>query len=493
VIPAYALAIAAALAAADPTAGERLYRTGVGAAGQPAPAVLQGDIRSDSSTLSCASCHLGSGFGSTEGGRVAPPLRWHRLSAGATSGRGRRGAYDEQKLIRAVTEGLDSEGRPLSPLMPRYRLEPRDRANLVAFLRSRGRPAPPGVREGVVTLAAVMTPDADPGQRRAVEAVLAEFRTHANPRFGTAPHGPRPLGADGKPEPVVPGYREWRLSIWPLAGPPATWRRQLEERYAATPVFALVSGLGGAVWGPVHRFCDERGIPCILPNVDVPPSADRSGWWSLYWSGGVALEAEVMARRIPAGARVAQVFRRGTAGEQGAARLRALRRVLDLDPAQPVPEAVDAVVLWLRSDEARRHLARGASATPWLSATMAGPGPAPPRATLVAPWTIATEGGAPRGRFATWARAHGVAGGDARVQEQTFFACQLVAEALWHMRDDLDREHLVEVIEHTTGMDAFSATYPHLSFGAGQRFLSKGAWVARPDGAAGDDAEWVVP
>jgi hypothetical protein len=497
----WAVAVTAALAgvtaapARSPraAAGERFYRTGIGASGRPAAALLQTDIRSDSATLPCASCHLGSGFGSTEGGRVAPPLRWHRLSAAGSNSHGPRRGYDEQGAMRAVTDGVDSEGRPLSALMPRYQLDPRDRANLSAFLRSRGRPASPGVRDGHLTLAAVVTPDADPAQRRAMEAVLAEFRSHANPRRATTPHGPRRLSVDGTPEPVVPGYRDWTLSIWSLVGPPETWRRQLDARQAATPAFALVSGVGGATWEPVHRFCEERRIPCILPNVDAPPRADRAGWWSIYYSGGVGLEAEVMARSIHATARVAQVSRPGTAGAAGAARLRALRRVLDLDPASPLPEGVDAVVLWLPPAEARRHPAGGASGKAWLSATIAGSDAAFPGATVVRPWAFAADRGAGRDRFASWARARGLAPGDFRIQEQTFFACQLVGHALWHARDDLDREHVIELIEHTAGMDVFSASYPHLSFGTGQRFLSKGAYVTRPEEAPGRGAEWVVP
>jgi len=38
-------------------------------------------------------------------------------------------------------------------------------------------------------------------------------------------------------------------------------------------VFALVSGLGGAEWGPVHRFCESQRIPCLLPNLETPPDA----------------------------------------------------------------------------------------------------------------------------------------------------------------------------------------------------------------------------
>ena len=49
----------------------------------------------------------------------------------------------------------------------------------------------------------------------------------------------------------------------------------------------------------------------------------------------------------------------------------------------------------------------------------------------------------------------------------------------------------MELIEHTAGMEEFSASYTRLSFGPGQRFLSKGAYVVAPD--AGAEGEWVVP
>jgi hypothetical protein len=395
--------------------------------------------------------------------------------------------------MRAVTEGLDSERRPLSAVMPRFRLEARDRANLAAFLRSRGRTAPVGVRDGSVSLAAVVTPDADPAQRRAMEAVLAHFRSHANPRRRSGAHGPRPLSADGTPERAVLGYRDWELSIWEIEGPPATWRAQLEKRQAARPVFALLSGLGGADWAPVHRFCEEHGIPCILPNVDAPPPSDGHGWWSVYYSAGVGVEADVMARSIPTAARVAQVFRPGTVGAAGAARLGRLRGVLDLEPTSPVPEGIDAIVLWLTSAEALRYAERGGSKL-WISATAAGPEPAlPAGATLVQAHAPTAETKPRRGGFDAWARARGVERGDFRIQEQTLFACMLFADALGHMRDDLDRELLIERIEHSARMEIFSASYSHLSFGTGQRFLSKGAHVTAPRDATSGKSEWVVP
>jgi hypothetical protein len=169
-----------------------------------------------------------------------------------------------------------------------------------------------------------------------------------------------------------------------------------------------------------------------------------------------------------------------------------VRGVANLEVGAPVPEGVDAVVLWDGAAEAARYA--GGRAKLWISGTCAGEAAAiPPTATLVQPHALAAEARARATRFEAWARARGVQRGEFRIQEQTFFACQLLAHALSHMRDDLDRELLVERIEHTSGMDLFSASYARMSFGPGQRFLSKGAYVTTAERSAAGAGEWVVP
>jgi hypothetical protein len=128
----------------------------------------------------------------------------------------------------------------------------------------------------------------------------------------------------------------------------------------------------------------------------------------------------------------------------------------------------------------------------WISATTAGLEPAA-GATVVQPFALPPVLRARRGRFDAWARPRKLAAGDFRTQEQTFFAVQLLAHALAHMRDGLDQEYLMEILEHATRMADFSASYGRLSFGPGQRFLSKGAWVIAPGPGAASAPAWVVP
>ncbi len=120
-------------------------------------------------------------------------------------------------------------------------------------------------------------------------------------------------------------HRRWELHVWELTGPESTWQQQLEQHLAREPVFAVLSGLGGRNWAPVHAFCEQRAVPCLFPNVEVP--IDNAGdFYSVYFSKGVLLEAELIANALAhveggtAPTTVWQVYRAGDIGEAAAAR-----------------------------------------------------------------------------------------------------------------------------------------------------------------------------
>jgi len=87
------------------------------------------------------------------------------------------------------------------------------------------------------------------------------------------------------------------LHVWKLTGPANTWEPQLQEHLAAEPVFAVLSGIGGKTWAPVHRFCEQAELPCLFPNVELPVVAE-SDFHSLYFSRGVLLEAGLIAHQL---------------------------------------------------------------------------------------------------------------------------------------------------------------------------------------------------
>src|SRR6202035_2488712 len=144
--------------------------------------------------------------------------------------------------------------------------------------------------------------------------------------------------------------------------------QQLRQHFAAEPVFAVISGLGRENWAPVHHFCQEHSIPCLLPNVNLPVVAEDD-FYPLYFSKGVLLEAQIFASRLQprpgfAARRVIQVFRTDDIGSAGAAALQQASATGGLEwrehPLKPNASASellrvfneagsnDAIVLWLR-------------------------------------------------------------------------------------------------------------------------------------------------
>ncbi|MGN6525757.1 MAG: cytochrome C, partial [Burkholderiaceae bacterium] len=378
------------LAAADVLVddpGEALYLHGVTRAGTPVTATRSADSTVAGQAAACANCHQRSGLGGHEGRITIPPVTTRYLfrpRASPVADRdipfvlgmhADREPYTPATLARAIREGLDSEGKPLNFLMPRYELGDEDMAGLLAHLGRLDRVAVPGVTATTLHFATIVTPDADPVKRRGMLAVMKQFFVDRNARqMVPAPH----LLTSGRTSfsgMMFKVQRRWELHVWELAGAPSTWQAQLERHLAAEPVFAVVSGLGGADWSPVHAFCEHARLPCLLPNVDAPPAGADRDFYSVYLSRGVLLEAELLAARLaddqgPARARrVVQVYRSGDSGEAGAARLAELlhasgiavsRRVLPRDAAPAaVADAVrqgqghadDALVLWLRPAE----------------------------------------------------------------------------------------------------------------------------------------------
>jgi hypothetical protein len=105
--------------------------------------------------VACARCHGGDGGGNREGGLTAPALDANTLGQARSASPGLlpRSRYDDAALLRALRQGIDADGRPLSSVMPRFSLAPRDEADLLAWLRELGRrdePDPGLTRERIV-------------------------------------------------------------------------------------------------------------------------------------------------------------------------------------------------------------------------------------------------------------------------------------------------------------------------------------------------------
>ena len=175
--------------------------------------------------------------------------------------------------------------------MPRYRLDAASMTALIGYLKGLTSGPFPGVTSDTLHFVTIITPDADPIAKGAVLQVLRQFFADKNAGYR----------GESRPMQSTRGVmyrvsRRWSLHVWELTGPPDTWERQLQRHAAETPVFAILSGLGGRTWAPVHRFCEAAALPCVLPNVDLPVVAEQD-FYSVYFSRGVLLEARRDERR----------------------------------------------------------------------------------------------------------------------------------------------------------------------------------------------------
>ena len=534
--PAVALALSllmnCALSAASPgpSAGERLYQRGQLPSGEPVQALRQGGATVRGADAACVNCHRRSGLGSSEGKITIPPVAGPYLFTPRGKSLERLGvpfvdtarinheAYTEESLARAIRDGVDGKGRLLNSLMPRYAIDEATMSSLIEYLKDLKTAPAPGATSTVLHFATIITPDADPVKRRGVLAVMNQYFVDKN-NAAARTKAPTLYSSHAT---MFRVERRWQLHVWELTGAPRTWETQLRAHLAAEPVFAVISGLGGSDWGPVERFCEEQGLPCLFPNVEAPVGDDAT-FYTVYFSRGVLLEAQLIAREVAGaggGGRVVQVFRAGDVGEAAARALEAARagsgqQVVNHalkahGPPQELARALreagaaDALVLWLRPADlgALEHL-KVPTPRVWISGEMGGleRAPLPPdwrtQARMAYPVDLPGQRVVRVDYALSWFRMRKVPLLAEPVQADTYLALGLMSETLNHMADAFVRDYLIERIEMALDHRVLTGYYPRLSLAPGQRFASKGGYIVRftdPQGSrVAPLGEWITP
>ncbi len=515
---------------AAPSAGERLYREGILPSNKP----LIGD-RSAAGSIegkeaACVNCHRPSGFGSIEGSIAVPPVTAKYLfrprkrqtpqghSEHEAAVLSERAAYTDATLAQAIRDGMGPGGRKFNLLMPRYNLDGASMAALTAYLKRLSSGPVPGVTADALHFATIVTPDSDPVERKATLDVLKGFFHAKNTYF--LEHTPPPQRSEDLRTRVV---RRWQLHIWELKGDPSTWKEQLHNRLAREPVFAVISGIGGRNWSPVHSFCEEESIPCLLPNVELPVVRE-SDFYNVYFSRGVLLEADLIAHYLKDRAgnegrgRIIQIYRADDIGTEASRELcdeaepigfRTLNH--PLKPGDSIQSLAgfmgdagpkDVVVLWLRPEDLKSlPSVEGIKPQIYLSGTMGGLEYSPLNGAWRAAAHMAYPFELPERRGATldypfgWFRMEHVAVVAPRIQVDTWVACNILLENLDSMYDDLVRDYLLEEIESMLSSRVINGYYSRLGLAPGQRFASKGGYIVRFNGPDKLVAEsgWIVP
>jgi hypothetical protein len=493
--------------------------------------VREADAALQGANAACTNCHRRSGLGSTEGLITIPPIAGPYLFIARGRSLAEAGipfidtarldhdAYTDATLARAIREGKSASGRSLNYLMPRYDIDDAAMSELINYLKSMKVGAAPGVSASVLHFATIIAADADPVKRQGMLDVLRQYVADKNAAVARlkAP----PLYSSHRV--MFRVQRRWQLHVWELSGASGTWESQLRKRLAAEPVFAVISGLGGSDWEPVHRFCEEESLPCLFPNVEAPAGGDGD-FYSVYFSRGVLLEAQLIARQLEAQGqpirRIVQLFRKADVGERAATALKAastdtgaqiVNRALppqvsrgDLRTALQDVGSRDALVLWLRAKdlEALANMPVKASSV-WISGEMGGleQAPLPPSWRDLTRMTYPVD--LPLQRVARvdyalgWFRIRQVPLVAPQVQADTYLACGLLSETLNHMVDAFVRDYLIERIEMGLDHRALTGYYPRLTLAPRQRFASKGGYIVRftePQGSRiAPVSDWMTP
>jgi hypothetical protein len=404
-----------------------------------------------------------------------------------------RDAYDDASLARALRDGIDPNGRPLDPLMPRYELGAADTEALTAYLRDLSAAPVPGLEGGVLHLATVVTADADPVRSAVVTETLSTWA-----RSGAL--GGIPLN----------------LQVWKLDGPPVGWPSQLRDFQQRRPVYAVISGAGRAQWAPVRDFCERAALPCLFPIVDLAPS-DPGDFYTLYLSRGVPLEARMLARhldeRVPRPARVVQLV----AEEAGDAAARLLSdelgdmaietrvwraesptsMIADLEPG-------DALVIWLRPAQIHA-LAQARPQGPGVAQVVFSAQLAPPEKTELplawrreARWVSARSdpqrirGNGQLG-LVPWASHMKLALGQEALLSEIYAATYFFGDALARMRGHWSREFLLETLETAHYTRPAGAAFFSLSLAPGQREAAKAGHLLGFDGPGVSELAVIGP
>ncbi len=523
--------------------GERMYREGILPSGEPMKAIVQGDIPVTGTMFSCESCHLRSGVGSIEGtvitlptnaGWLFQPYQGARMSSESRermpSHLGRepfRPAYTDESLAKALRTGRDPGGRELNPVMPRYLLRGADLDLMVFYLENLSAEPSPGVTDTTLSFATVVTGDVSSEDREAFLATLQAHITSANAQ--SRPNERRARQGPWYKEEKFTAYRRLSLAVWELEGEPETWRRQLEDHYGKEPVFALLSGISTRDWRPIHEFCEENRIPNLFPITDFPVVSE-SDWYTLYFSKGWYQEGETAARYIRGledltdETPIVQVYRDEPVGQALAGGFREARVKLGQIPVEErvlrQGEAVTAdlwkeivagkneslVLIWLGPGEISSVAALGEVPSPPQKIFFSGrrlvddldslPDSVRDIAHVTYPYTFPGEKERSDLAASQWLKARKIPITNERLQFRLYFVGWMLSGIVKMMRHDFYRDYFLDEVDMMRDEYYAIPTYWRLSFGPGQRYASKGCYIAQvPRGADAKPIKvtgWVV-
>lgn len=526
--------------------GERMYRDGILPSGEVMKAYIRGDVEVDSTAFSCSSCHLRAGLGSVEGGVVTPPTNGVKLykpyqrppsldDIPDKAGRyiyaktvTQRPAYTRESLAKALRFGTDPAGQIFNDVMPRYPLDDRDMSIMIGYLEALSSQASPGASSKELRFATIITDDVSQEDRQSLLMAVQGFVNQKNQqmamyndfvKFGYTPT------ADMKY-----AFRQASLDIWELKGDPATWRTQLKAFYAQKPVFAILGGISNRDWQPIHDFCEDEHLPCLFPVTSFPVIT-KTGWYTYYFNKGYAQEGEAVASYLnrldkqPLESSILQIVQDSVTGNALASGF--LHKWAELERksvttikltanelrersslSRLIQEHKPSVLLLWADSEAMQEMQalltqKSAPEMTFVSSGYLGdkaasiPEAVRDKVYLTFPYRLTPYVGPKTGGFdsRTPFKTSSKDFSDHRIASRTIDVLQQsIQRGLSLLYDNLYRDNLLDIM--SMQMDLIVRDYERLSFGPGQRYVSKGCYIIQL--SPGSDpqlipkSEWVI-
>lgn len=533
----------------DVEAGRLIYMQGHSVSNYPIQAITSHDVKVSGSGFACVNCHRPSGMGSSEGGKYVLPVTGPILFAPRELNRNRifsklfheirppefvtrmrqarmRPAYTLDTLATAIRDGIDPAGYSFDPIMPRYDMSDGDMANLIAYLKSLSIEHDVGIDSKTAHFATIINDSTDTAARAAVLRTIQGYLDRFN--LSIANDSSKGNFSPNYHSDFVKTYRNWKLHVWTLYGPPDTWKEQLMRFYKVQPVFAVAGGLINGPWSPIAQFCDKERIPCLFPNTELPKTADAENAYSFYFTRGLELEAEVLAiyleKQSSPPQRIVQISFADSYGEIPAnAFTKAVNRWISgsqlesvsvLNTATFVEEInrinthhreIDALVIW-----------PGEHVSDVITALQKQP----PKIDVVTmpsnaleawrkqhtqannehflfsyPYELPTAYHPRAFMVHAWMRSNHIEVTHPTLQFQTYYMLTLLDYGMRNLRGDFYRDYFSEIIESEAESNLNNGTHPTLGLGPGQRFASKGGYVVVPDTKIGirSVSKWIIP
>lgn len=275
--------------------GEKIFREGLSPRGTPIVATLGANDAVPATLLPCLNCHGADGRGRSEGGVRPADISPSALLRPLQNERRQRPAYDDSRLRRAITLGMDAGGQPLDTAMPRYALSLADADDLLAYLAALEQRHEAGVGSAHLRIGvrgAALTAPAQEIYGRRIELVqLAQPPQRGDDLLlliDTRADGSDSLAAAAAEElPAIvfaadngdPGR-----SGFVITASPATRRRALEAQAASVPAPLLIED------------CDEAATLTTAHTVLLTDRvAARCDVTQLAWPAGQSLRIALPA------------------------------------------------------------------------------------------------------------------------------------------------------------------------------------------------------